>query len=337
MQQLQMPELKRPDAARSHPESSNFDCIARAQRGETAAIASLLNHKLNSIGIQVQANRKGAQVAILVESDSTPDSQTLLAWLRQELSALQLDDIHTVAVYGRAIGARLPAWQETIELPVAPRIDAKTDVDHLQLSDWLRQGLDRNIAEFLQFPTRELAGSALPEAEQSQFLRFYFNSNEAALLPLEGIKEVLKVPVTAILPVPQMPPSVIGVYNCRGTILWLVDLGKQVGFGGIAESGWHRFAQSPNPAGAMRSPFNLARQLLTVIVVEIEHQTLGLVVPNVLDIEQHPLQHMQPPAADLFAPGLLPFIQGLLARSGTPVLSLSALMHDSTLQIHRQL
>ena len=49
------------------------------------------------------------------------------------------------------------------------------------------------------------------------------------MLPIVQITEVLKIEFPQIVPIPQMPSWVMGVYNWRGDILWMVDLGHLLG------------------------------------------------------------------------------------------------------------
>ncbi len=163
--------------------------------------------------------------------------------------------------------------------------------------------------------------NAAGHAAESKFLRFYFSAEETALLPLNAIKEVLKIPVAGILPVPHMPDCVLGLYNCRGEMLWIADLGQQLGF--------------PSALAAAPLPTTL-----TVIVLQAEQahataaRTLAVMVPQVSSIETHPPQPLQPPSSELFPAQLLPFMKGYLARSSSPVLDVSTLIQDARLQAH---
>lgn len=69
-------------------------------------------------------------------------------------------------------------------------------------------------------------------AEQNrgdQFLRFQLYPDTKAMLPIRQITEVLKIQFGQIVPIPQMPSWVMGVYNWRGDILWMLDLGHLIG------------------------------------------------------------------------------------------------------------
>ncbi|HEY9657988.1 MAG TPA: chemotaxis protein CheW [Allocoleopsis sp.] len=137
-------------------------------------------------------------------------------------------------------------------------------------------------------------------------LRFPLNPYETALVPLEQITEVSEVNPTAILTVPELPAWVLGIYHWRGEMLWLVDLNQLVGY----------------PSVWQRQPLSTAPMML---VVQVNHQAIGIVVPQVNDMELHPLEQMQPAAPGLFSSSLLPLISGVLPDCGDPVLNLSAI------------
>lgn len=62
-----------------------------------------------------------------------------------------------------------------------------------------------------------------------QFLRLRLVPNTPVLLPLRQLVEVLSIPTAQIVPIPHMPAWVMGAYNWRGDILWIVDLGHLCG------------------------------------------------------------------------------------------------------------
>jgi len=182
------------------------------------------------------------------------------------------------------------------------------------LAQWLSQGGEAAIA---------LPNAAVGAAvEEQRFLRFSLQGHESALLPLSSIQEVLQVPKRGLLRVPGMPGSILGVSNCRGSVLWMVDLALLLGL-------------ETAPTGALAQPWQAlsrVQQSLNTITIQAAGESLGLVVPKVMDIETHASQQIQPPSADLFTAQLLPFLAGYLARSCSPVFSASALIEHLQLQ-----
>lgn len=156
--------------------------------------------------------------------------------------------------------------------------------------------------------------AASPEVGE-KFLRFQLGADGIALLPLSLIKQVMQVSVAEILPVPQMPGSVLGIYNWRGEMLWLVDIGQLLGF--------------PPLVGA---------DTVMAIAIQVNDKSLGLVVQQINDIEWHNLQQMNMPSIGLFSPEILPYLQGYLMGANQEVLMIlnaSALAQAPLWQLHK--
>jgi positive phototaxis protein PixI len=164
--------------------------------------------------------------------------------------------------------------------------------------------------------------AALVEVGQ-KFLRFRLSSAQGALLSLEEITAVLTIQTQNVLPVPDMPDCVLGIYNWRGEVLWLVDLANQVGLDALIK-------QHPRSTSCM------------AIVLQVNGQFLGLAVPEVYDIEQHDPNLLQPPLSELFPPKLLPFVKGYLTGTDgrstedqrSVVLEVAAILQDPRLHLH---
>lgn len=161
-----------------------------------------------------------------------------------------------------------------------------------------------------------LTSDPLPLEAGDRLLRFPLDLDDSALLPLEHIAEIFRVNVAEILLVPDMPSQVLGICNWRGKMLWLIDLNHLVGASSL-------FQQEPilNPP--------------VVMVVQVNGQSVGLVVPQVNDIELHDLQQLQPAAAGLFPPKLLPFVLGSLRGGSGTVLNVTAITQFPLWQIHQ--
>ncbi len=156
----------------------------------------------------------------------------------------------------------------------------------------------------------------LPEESRQKFLRFSLGFHDSGLLPLEQISEVLKVNVADILPVPEMPSCVLGIYNWRGKILWLIDLDHLVGYPPLSQQG-------------------ADLSCLMAVVIQVNDQYLGLVVQYVKDIELHDTENIQPAAAGFFSPKLLPFVKGYLPGINGTVLDTEAIARYPLWQVHR--
>lgn len=119
------------------------------------------------------------------------------------------------------------------------------------------------------------AGKLAPNFMGEQFLRLYLDEETGALLPISQLTEVLNVSCSQVMPIPHMHPWIMGVYNWRGEILWLVDLAHLVGITPLYQQA-------------------LTSSNYTVIVLEgaaqeidssNEQNTVGLVINQVGNIE----------------------------------------------------
>ncbi len=83
----------------------------RAQQGNEAAIATVLQTALQSHEITVRSYREGERLKLLLEGVLVPDQTVCLPIIRQELMRLQPHGISWLDVYGRETGISRPAWQ----------------------------------------------------------------------------------------------------------------------------------------------------------------------------------------------------------------------------------
>ncbi|MBD1880116.1 chemotaxis protein CheW [Coleofasciculus sp. FACHB-T130] len=176
-------------------------------------------------------------------------------------------------------------------------------------------------SEFLSGNKALIQQFEIPTAEHKavvgeQFLRFHLFPDITALFPMHQMTEVLTIPVGQIVPIPHMPPWVMGVYNWRGEILWIADLGHLVGLTPL-------YLQAIN------------RSTYTVIVIHGEQQILGkqrtgsqiigkkmlgLVVNRVEDIESCDPDLIQSPPQSSVTPELVPFLRGYWLKSNGEIL-----------------
>lgn len=130
-----------------------------------------------------------------------------------------------------------------------------------------------------------------------QFLRFHLQPNTDLILPINQILEVLTVSTGKIVPIPQMPSWVIGVYNWRGEILWMIDLGRLFGLASwqeqtLGSSSFKAIVLSPNSTSKVRS------------------EVVGLVVNRVEDLELCNINDIQSPPSSAVTSELAPFMGG---------------------------
>jgi positive phototaxis protein PixI len=97
-------------------------------------------------------------------------------------------------------------------------------------------------------------------SQTEQFLTFSLPTN-LAILPTKNLTEVLTLSAQQIVPIPDLAPSIVGVCNWRGEVLWLVDLNVVLNGG------------EPLPP--------LQSSHYSAIIMHHNGQTLGLIVSQV--------------------------------------------------------
>ena len=154
--------------------------------------------------------------------------------------------------------------------------------------------------------------------EEEQFLRFRLEPDTKVMLPIEQITEVLKITVGNIVPIPEMPAWVMGVYNWRGEILWMLDLGHLIGLNSWYETG----INATNYTALILSKDN--RQ--NTKAKAIQKTSLGLIITQVEDIEWCNPDVIQSPPASAISVELAPFLQGYwLKPDGETIWTLNGL------------
>ncbi len=150
---------------------------------------------------------------------------------------------------------------------------------------------------------------------EQQFLRFLLLPDTHLMISLKEIAAVLKIPLGQIVPIPELPPWVMGIYNWRGQIIWMVDLGQLLGF-----TPWHQQASvtSFHKAIVIHPSEQNPR-------IQATGDLLGLVVSEVNDIELcNPAQIHSPPSS-VVTPELAPFLRGYwLKDNGDIIITLDA-------------
>ncbi len=144
-----------------------------------------------------------------------------------------------------------------------------------------------------------------------KFLQFYLGSNDLitscasgrdlALLEAEVVTEVITVSVSEILSVPQMPYCVLGIYSWRSEMLWIVDLENLLGY-------------PPS--------FDPSHETILVMIVQIEGQSLGLVIPQIDNIVEQNLAHFKAPSSEIFSEDVLAFLNGYLTDKNNNIVML---------------
>lgn len=166
-----------------------------------------------------------------------------------------------------------------------------------------------------------LSATAFSEDNSEKFLLFELRTQQKALLPLVQLAEALKIPVGQIIPIPHMPIWTMGVYNWRGKILWMVDLGKLLGF-----NAWSQQNINFSNYTAVVVRANLDKNA----TVE-EQQFLGLVINRVEDLAKDISGQIKSPLLAASNSQLRPFLRGYWSLSEAekiPILESEAIVAE---------
>lgn len=166
-----------------------------------------------------------------------------------------------------------------------------------------------------------------------QFLRFRLQPNFTAVIEIAAreaklrvgaasplvirVTELINISIDVVVPMPHLPPAVMGVYNWRGEILWIVDLAMLVG--AVRASRRDRGLQPTiiitNAASQEVSGSAAAEQQ--------QPKTIGLVVDEIAEIEWCELEPIHAPILDDIQPGLSTWVRGLwVSATGKNLLGL---------------
>jgi positive phototaxis protein PixI len=149
-------------------------------------------------------------------------------------------------------------------------------------------------------------------SDREPFLRFYLEPDTTALLPLPQLAEVFNIPIGQIVPIAHMPGWIRGVYNWRGEILWIADLGHLVGL-----------TPSYQQVDSTLTYTTVVLQSLSnnTTSTTVKNQLLGVIVNRLEDIEWCDLEQIQSPPPSTVHPGLLPYLRGYWWKSDDDVLA----------------
>lgn len=170
-----------------------------------------------------------------------------------------------------------------------------------------------SVRDSLLLPsTDEINPVSTSSNASEQFLRFHLLPSTTALLPVEQLTEVLTIPNGQIVPIFHMPAWVMGVYNWRGEILWMVDLGHLFGL-----TPWH---QQPLSTSAYTAVVLQARSNQAA-ATNVKSQMLGLVVNRIEDIESCNPDWIQSAPSSTISPELAQFLRGYWLTSNGEMLA----------------
>jgi positive phototaxis protein PixI len=207
-----------------------------------------------------------------------------------------------------------------IELVTDP-IDSINSTD---LDTALDTALDTDLDTDLDTSLSTSLSTDLVADSRQQFLRLYLAADFPALLPIHQVKEVLTVPRDQIVPIPDMPAWVMGIYNWRGEILWMVDLGHLCGLTPWYQQPTYISMHSTIVLRVPETTPDIHREISRETPTPIAMQTLGLVVNSVEDMEVCDLALIQALPLSSLPSQLASFLHGYWWKADNDMLAVFA-------------
>ncbi|RAM49181.1 MAG: chemotaxis protein CheW [Hapalosiphonaceae cyanobacterium JJU2] len=136
---------------------------------------------------------------------------------------------------------------------------------------------------------------------KQKLLSFSLREKYVGVITLKHVQEIFTIDLANICRVPQMPSCVVGIYNWRGEMLWLVDLDLMFGYSPL-ESQTTLYAKS------------------MVMKLSYESKHLGILVNEIRDIEHLDTKLIKSPDEHLFSPEMSDFVQGYFINSNEEIL-----------------
>ncbi|MGG6267689.1 type IV pilin-like G/H family protein [Leptolyngbya sp. AN03gr2] len=96
-------------------QSSNL--MQQAKQGNAEAIAALMNRHLEPKGITAGISLQNGQLQVTLEGSEVPNQSQMFAFVKQGISGLKSQFIHTVQLTGKVRGEISPAWSDEFRLP----------------------------------------------------------------------------------------------------------------------------------------------------------------------------------------------------------------------------
>jgi positive phototaxis protein PixI len=133
-------------------------------------------------------------------------------------------------------------------------------------------------------------GSVNQRANTEQFLTFSVSPTQKVMLPTRQLVEILNLSLGQITSIADVSPTIMGVCNWRGEVLWVVDLASLTGF----EPLYRNYSQSNT----------------NVILARSQGLTIGLAVSQIGQMLWCDLDRIMPAPASFSSAGMSKFLRG---------------------------
>jgi protease PrsW len=158
----------------SNPSDPSVSLLDRAKHGDLEAIATLLQEQCASYDMTVKVARNDMYLQVLLEAQTAPPSNlptqaAIVDWLWQ----LNLAQIDTIKVYGKATAASIPAWEAEYPAVTGPTSTAAYPSSSVRPSTSVFWQSLRTFRFSTVFPYREVFESGLYSSKAVKGLLFF--------------------------------------------------------------------------------------------------------------------------------------------------------------------
>jgi positive phototaxis protein PixI len=138
--------------------------------------------------------------------------------------------------------------------------------------------------------------TALPNRRSTKttgemFLRFQLDNKTSAVVPMLQTQEAIVLPASRVSVIPNLPAPVIGLFNRRSSLLWLVDLPEIMGL----------------------APIDRRAHSYDVALLKVESTPLAIAVRSIVGVVRFDPAEIEPPI-DSFNPAFTPYLSGWILQ-----------------------
>ncbi len=166
-----------------------------------------------------------------------------------------------------------------------------------------------NTALPTRSPDRQPAATG--KVATSMFLRFRLDDQTTAVVPMHQTQEAIVLPAGRVSVIPNLPSPIMGLFNRRSSLLWLVDLPEILGL----------------------EPIDRHRQSYDIALLKVDQTPLAVAVQSIQGVIRYAEEDIKSPIGS-FNPAFTPYLRGwiLLEQELVLVLDPEAIINAEVLK-----
>ncbi len=133
------------------------------------------------------------------------------------------------------------------------------------------------------------------------FLRFRLDEKTSAVVAMPQTQEAMVLPVSRISVIPNLPTPIVGLFNRRSSLLWLVDLPELLGL----------------------EPLDRHRQSYDTVLLKVAETPLAVAVQEIQGVVRFDSAEIESPIGN-FNPAFTPYLRGWILQDRELVLVLDS-------------